>query len=408
MSSLSNRRLLLIISGGIAAYKSLDLIRRLRDEGAAVRCILTSGGAQFITPLSVSALSGEPVFMNMFSPEEEQRLGHIRLSREADLIVIAPASADMIAKMAHGLADTLASAVLLAAPDKPVLIAPAMNSRMWAHPATRANIAALAAREIKQIGPNAGALACGEEGAGRMSEVPEILDAIKAHFANGPLAGKKALVTSGPTYEPLDPVRFIGNRSSGKQGHAIAEALAASGADVTLVSGPTALPDPPGLRTIRIGTAREMLEACQANGPYDMAVCAAAVADWRPAEESGQKIKKTPGASAPAVTLTENPDILATLAKSGAARPRLVIGFAAETGDLEKHATEKFTRKGCDWLLANDVGGGKIFGGDENEIVFFAKDGNGEIMCENWDRASKDDVARRLAEKIAAYFQKQT
>ncbi len=402
--SLAGRSLLLVITGGIAAYKSLDLIRRLKDEGARVRCILTEGGAQFITKLSVSALSGEPVFTSLFSEEDEQRMGHIRLSREADLIIVAPASANMLAKMAHGMADSLASAVLLAASDKPILIAAAMNSRMWSHPATQTNIQTLTARGIKSVGPSSGLLACGEEGAGRMSEVAEILDAIKAHFLiPGPLTGKKALVTSGPTYEPIDPVRFIGNRSSGKQGHAIAAALAALGADVTLVTGPTAQPDPQNVSVVRIDTAREMLEACQKER-FDIAVCAAAVADWRPAQTSNQKMKKAAGAAAPSLTLTENPDILATLSAPSPARPKLVIGFAAETGDLEKHAAEKFARKGCDWLLANDVGGGKTFGEEENEIVFFTKNANGTIQSEAWPRASKAEIARTLAEKISSFF----
>jgi len=403
MKALANKQILLIISGGIAAYKSLDLIRRLKDEGARVRCILTDGGAKFVTPLAVSALSGEPVFTNLFSPEEEQRLGHINLSREADLILVAPASANMIAKNAHGFADSLASAVLLAS-NKPIMIAPAMNSCMWQHPATQANVALLAARGVTLIGPACGALACGEDGPGRMSEVVEILEAVKAHFTGGPLSGKKAVVTSGPTYEPLDPVRFIGNRSSGKQGHAIAAALAALGADVTLVSGPTALPDPAGLKTVHIGTAREMLTACTAE-PFDIAVCAAAVADWRPAEASDQKIKKTKGQAAPTFALTENPDILATLSAAGANRPALVVGFAAETGDLKKLAEEKFARKGCNWLLANDVGGGKTFGADENEIVFFRKTPDGAIAADTWPRASKQNVAKRLAEAVASFFQ---
>ncbi len=404
MPSLSNRSILLIISGGIAAYKSLDLIRRLKDEGAQVRCVLTEGGAKFITPLSVAALSGQPVFTNLFSDEEEQRLGHIRLSREADLILIAPASANMLAKMAHGLADNLASAVLLAS-DKPVMAAPAMNSLMWRHKATRANCAALADRGVLFVGPASGSLACGEDGAGRMSEVSEILEAVKAHFAApGPLAGVKALVTSGPTYEPIDPVRFIGNHSSGKQGHAIAEALAALGAEVTLVTGPTALPDPANVKTVHIETALQMLEACRSAGPFDVAVCAAAVADWRPARTEEEKIKKS--GAAPALSLVENPDILASLSAPSPARPRLVVGFAAETGDLVEKAKEKFARKGCDWLLANDVGGGRTFGQDENEIVFLRKDEKGGILREDWPRSGKRDIARRLAGNIAQEMEK--
>lgn len=404
MTSLSGRRILLIISGGIAAYKSLDLIRRLKDEGAQVRCILTEGGAQFITPLSVSALSGEPVFTKLFSGEEEQRFGHIRLSRETDLVVVAPASANMMARMAHGLADSLASAVLLAT-NKPVILAPAMNSMMWQNPATQANVSTLTARGIKMIGPASGLLACGEEGAGRMSEVGDLLDAIQSHFAQpGPLTGKTALVTSGPTYEPIDPVRFIGNRSSGKQGHAIAKALAALGAQVTLVTGPTALPDPDGVEVRPIETAQDMLAACLER-KYDIAVCAAAVADWRPAKAAHEKIKKTDGQSAPAFSLVENPDILATLSSNASFRPKLVIGFAAETGDLLEHAKAKFERKGCDWLLANDVSDGRAFGAEENEISFFRRDKQGTLQSETWPRANKDAIARRLAEMIGRTFQ---
>lgn len=406
LTHLYNRRILLIISGGIAAYKSLDLIRRLKDEGASVRCVLTEGGAQFITPLSVSALSGEPVFTKLFSETDEQRFGHIRLSRETDLIVVAPASANLMAKMAHGLADNLASAVLLAT-NKPVLLAPAMNSAMWQSPAMQANMATLLSRGVKTIGPASGTLACGEEGAGRMSEVSDILAAIKEHFSvSGPLSGLHALVTSGPTYEPLDPVRFIGNRSSGKQGHAIAAALAAQGADVTLVSGPVALPDPANVKTVPVQTAREMLAACEQNGPFDITVCAAAVADWRPAAQADEKMKKATGSLPPAVALVENPDILASLSKLSPSRPKLVVGFAAETGDLIKLAQEKFARKGCDWLLANDVGGGKIFGADENEVTLLRKNASGVIASEPWPRASKDAIALKLAEEIAKVFEK--
>ena len=370
MNELTGRRILLIIAGGIAAYKSLDLIRKIKDAGAQVRCVLTDGGAQFVTPLSVAALSGEPVFQNMFAPEEEQRLGHIKLSRETDLIVVAPA----------------------------------MNCAMWQHPATQANMDILRARGILQVGPASGSLACGEEGAGRMSEPLDILEAIKAHFAvDGPLKGKRALVTSGPTYEPVDPVRFIGNRSSGKQGHAIAKALAALGADVTLVTGPVALADPEGVKTIHIETAREMLHACQNNGAFDIAICAAAVADWRPAQECDEKIKKDGGA-APTLNLTENPDILATLSQSGTARPKLVIGFAAETEKMAENAAAKFARKGCDWLVANDVGGGKTFGSDDNEVTLLRRDAEGAITQTNWPRASKDEIARKLADDIAAFF----
>lgn len=401
-TALLDKRILLIISGGIAAYKSLELIRRLKENGARVRCILTEGGANFITPLSVSALSGEQVFTNLFGQENETRLSHIKLSRETDLIVVAPATANMLATMAQGRADTLAGAVLLAS-DKPILIAPAMNTHMWQHPATQANAKTLISRGVKMIGPAGGSLACGEDGPGRMSEASEILLAIQDHFAiSGPLSGLNALVTSGPTFEPLDPVRFIGNRSSGKQGHAIAAALAAQGANVTLVAGPTSLAPPPNVRLISIQTAREMLEACQTSGPFDLAICAAAVADWRPETEASEKIKK--GGATPILSLTENPDILATLSKDKKERPRLVVGFAAETGDLLQKAKDKFARKGCDWLLANDVGGNRVFGEDENEIVFFRKTADGEIESKAWPRASKQDVARRLVEAIQAFF----
>lgn len=398
--SLLHRSILLIISGGVAAYKSLDLIRRLKEEGARVRCVLTDGGAKFITPLSVTVLSGEPVFTNMFSDDHEEMLGHIKLSRESDLIVIAPASANMMAKMAHGLAEGLAATLLLAS-NKPILIAPSMNCMMWQHPATQANIATLVTRGIKQVGPASGSLACGEEGAGRMSEPEAILAAIKSHFeTDAPLRGKKALVTSGPTYEPLDPVRFIGNRSSGKQGHAIALALAAQGAEVTLVTGPTALADPAGIETIHIETAREMLAACEKRKNVDIVVCAAAVADWRPETESAGKLKK--GEAKPAaLALTENPDILATLSQSGASRPRLVIGFAAETDDLMNNAAAKIARKGCDWLVANSVQGGQVFGEEENEVILFTLDPHsGGVTSEPWPRASKAAVATRLVDKI--------
>ncbi len=404
LPALTDRRILLIISGGIAAYKSLDLIRRLKEEGARVRCLLTEGGARFITSLSVAALSGEPVFTNLFSEEEEQRLGHIRLSREADLIVVAPASANLMAQMAAGLADTLASAVLLAT-DKPVLLAPAMNSAMWKNPATQANVALLLSRGIAMVGPANGSLACGEEGAGRMSEGTDILKAIKAHFAQtGLLAGKRALVTSGPTYEPLDPVRFIGNRSSGRQGHAIADALAAAGANVVLVAGPTSLPAPANVTFFPVETAREMLDACLSNGPYDLAVCAAAVADWRPEALCADKIKKKAGEEPPALRLVENPDILATLSRPSPARPRLVIGFAAETGDVVEHAKDKFARKGCDWILANDVGGGRTFGADDNQIVLLRRGEDGTLHSEPWPRADKREIAARLVREIAQAF----
>jgi len=399
---LSNKTILLIVTGGIAAYKSLDLVRKLKDAGACVSCVLTQGGAQFVTPLALATLSGEPVSTDLFSPEQEQRLGHIRLSRQADLIVVAPATANTLAKMAHGLADNLASAVLLAS-NKPILIAPAMNSQMWASPATQANLATLQTRGIHQVGPASGMLACGETGEGRMAEPDEILLAITALLAPaaGPLTGRKALVTSGPTYEPIDPVRFIGNRSSGKQGHAIAAALAALGAEVTLVTGPTALPAPAGVpQTIPIQTAREMLDACLCHGPYDIAVCAAAVADWRPAAESERKIKKE-GEAAPTFSLIENPDILATLSQAATNRPRLVIGFAAETDNVLDHAKAKFARKGCDWILANKVGAGQGFGQDSNEVTLIRRNADGSLAATPWPAASKQALAQKLAEAVA-------
>lgn len=400
------RAVLLIISGGIAAYKSLELIRRLREEGADVRCVLTEGGARFVTPLSVAALSGHAAALELFALEDEQRLGHISLSRQADALIVAPASADMIARMAHGRADTLASAVLLAASDKPVFVAPAMNARMWKHPATQANMAVLASYGVVRIGPESGALACGEDGAGRMSEPGAILDVLRAHFVKkGSLDGVKALVTSGPTFEPLDPVRFLGNRSSGKQGHAIAKALAARGANVTLVTGPVALQDPQGLSTIRVETAQEMLEVCQNKGPFALAVCAAAVSDWRPENPAQGKMKKT--GAPPSIKLVENPDILASLAKDGERRPALVIGFAAETNDVLENARVKLARKGCDWLVANAVGKGKTFGADDNEVTLLCRDPQGGApSVSSWPLQSKDALAARLAELIEDFFNK--
>jgi phosphopantothenoylcysteine decarboxylase/phosphopantothenate--cysteine ligase len=395
----NGRRILLIIGGGIAAYKCLELIRRGREQGLAFRCVLTAAARQFVTPLSVASLAGEKVYEDLFSLTDEAEMGHIRLSREADLVVVAPATADLMAKMAAGLADDLASTLLLAS-DKPVLVAPAMNPQMWAHTATRRNLDRLVADGVRLVGPNPGDMACGEVGSGRMAEPHEILAAIEARLdASGrPLAGIRAIVTSGPTREPLDPVRFLSNHSSGRQGHAIARALAEAGADVTLVSGPVAEPDPPGVRTERVETAREMLAAVEAALPADVAVCAAAVADWRPAGLSGGKIKKREGAAPPVIELIENPDILRTLAHH-ARRPRLVIGFAAETGDLEARARAKLARKGCDWILANDVSTGTgVFGGDRNHILLLTGPGT----AEEWPELDKLAVARRLAERIAA------
>jgi len=392
---LAGKRLLLVISGGIAAYKSLELIRRLRERGVEVRTILTKGGAQFVTPLSVAALSESKVYQELFSLTDESEMGHIRLSRESDLIVVAPASADLLARLAQGLADDLASTTLLAA-DKPVLIAPSMNTLMWAHPATQANIATLKSRGVLQIGPEAGDLACGEFGSGRMAEPMEILAAIEQYFgADAPLSGRRALVTSGPTFEAIDPVRFIANRSSGKQGHAIAAALARRGAATVLVSGPTAEPDPAGVEVHHIESAEEMLAVCRAALPADIAVCAAAVADWRPAKPATQKMKKGSG-EPPAIALTRNPDILATLAAPGNARPLVVVGFAAETENLIANAKKKLAAKGCDLILANDVSAGSgTFGGAENTVHLVAADG-----VESWPRLSKLEVAERLADTI--------
>lgn len=395
---LRGKKLLLIIAGGIAAYKVLEVIRRGREAGLEIRSILTVGGAQFVTPLSVAALTENKVYQDLFSLTDESEMGHIRLVREADLILVAPASADIIAKMAHGLADDLASTALLAA-DKPILIAPAMNVQMWSHPATQANIAILRSRGVELVGPGKGDLACGEIGSGRLAEPPEILAAIGRMLgqAQGPLSGKRALVTSGPTYEPIDPVRYIANRSSGKQGHAIAAALARLGAETMLISGPTREPDPLGVRTVHVETASEMMAACEANLPVDIAVCAAAVADWRVAQAHAQKLKKGEGQDAPVLQLANNPDILASLAGAGAKRPRLVIGFAAETEKLIDHAKAKRERKGCDWILANDVGPGSgTFGGDSNLVHLVTRE-----KVENWPRLSKLDVAERLAARIA-------
>ena len=398
MQSLKNKSILLVITGGIAAYKSLELIRLIRKAGGTVRCVLTKGGEQFVTPMSVSALCEHPCYTDLFSLKDEAEMGHIRLSREADVIVVAPASADFIAKMAHGYANDLASTTLLAA-DKPILFAPAMNHMMWENPATQDNVKTLINRGMTQIGPDEGNMACGEFGFGRMSEPETILKAITEYFAKDkPLAGKTALVTSGPTYEPLDPVRFIGNRSSGKQGHAIAAALADAGADVTLVTGPVSIPDPSGVHTVHVETASQMLKACETALPYDIAICAAAVSDWS-ADASEQKIKKSDGAAPPSLKLTENPDILAIISKH-AKRPQLVIGFAAETNNLIEAAKAKLQRKECDFILANDVNSNKnVFGSDENHVYLI---GSGHE--EDWQKSSKKEVARRLANFVVCYL----
>jgi phosphopantothenoylcysteine decarboxylase/phosphopantothenate--cysteine ligase len=397
-----DKRVLLIVGGGIAAYKALELTRLLRKASIAVRPILTRAGAQFVTPLSLAALAEDKVYGELFSLTDEAEMGHIELSRSADLVVVAPATADLMAKAAAGLADDLASTTLLAT-DKPVLMAPAMNVRMWEHAATQRNLATLRADGVSIVGPDEGAMACGEFGPGRLAEPQAIFDAIVAALDSGaaqsltgaPLAGKRVLVTAGPTAEPIDPVRVLTNRSSGKQGYAIAEALARLGAEVTLVSGPTALAAPRGVCRIMVETAREMLAASLKALPVDAAVCVAAVADWRADEVFGVKLKKRKDGP-PVLRLVENPDILATIAASGPNRPKLVVGFAAETGDLELHARAKLARKGCDWIVANNVADDGIMGGDENEVLLVYPHG-----LDAWPRISKAEVAARLAARIA-------
>ena len=393
---MAEKRILLIVGGGIAAYKVLELTRLLRKARVAVRPILTRAGVEFVTPLSLSALAEDKVYSELFSLTDEAEMGHIELSRSADLVVVAPATADLIAKAANGLASDLASTTLLAT-DKPVLMAPAMNVRMWEHAATRRNFAALKADGVSFVGPDEGAMACGEYGPGRMAEPAAIFEAIMAALGGTarPLAGKRALVTAGPTVEAIDPVRMLTNRSSGKQGYAIASSLAALGAEVTLVSGPTALAAPAGVTRVDVESAREMLGACEAALPADIAVCVAAVADWRPAEANGRKLKKNAETPEP-IALVENPDILAMLSKD-ARRPRLVVGFAAETHDVEAHAKAKLVRKGCDWIVANDVSIEGTMGGDQNAVALVSAGG-----IERWERMAKGEVARRLAERIAA------
>ena len=397
----AEKRVLLIVSGGIAAYKSLELIRRLRERGISVRCVLTAGGAQFVTPLSLSALSEDKVYTEIFSLTDESEMGHIRLSRESDLLVVVPASADIMARMAGGLANDLATTVLLAT-DKPIMFAPAMNVRMWEHAATQANIAILKSRGLIQIGPDAGNMACGEYGLGRMSEPMTIVEAIENHFAGlgaRLLAGRRALVTSGPTREAIDPVRYLSNHSSGKQGHAIAAALAGLGAETSLITGPVALPDPAGVSVVHVESAADMLVACQAALPAEIAVCAAAVSDWRIATVASEKLKKDRG-GLPALELTENPDILRTLSQAENRRPGLVVGFAAETEKVVEYAVEKRQRKGCDWILANDVSPETgTFGGASNVIHFVH-----EYGVEDWPRMTKQEVAERLAQRIAAHM----
>jgi phosphopantothenoylcysteine decarboxylase/phosphopantothenate--cysteine ligase len=402
-------RVLLIIGGGIAAYKCLDLIRRLRERSIGVRAVMTRAAQQFVTPLSVGALSNERVFTELFDLDDEREIGHIRLSREADLIVVAPATADLIAKMAGGHADDLASSVLMAT-DKPVLVAPAMNPRMWLHPATRRNVAQLQADGIVFVGPNVGEMAeRGEAGPGRLADVPELIEAIAALLSTSPaesvdakpLAGRHVLVTSGPTHEPIDPVRYIANRSSGKQGSAIAAEAAALGARVTLVSGPTQLADPAGVEVVHVESAREMLEAVRRALPADAAVFAAAVADWRVATQAGEKIKKAPGKGPPRLELVENPDILKTIASEKVGRrPPLVIGFAAETQNVVEFAKKKRKAKGADWIVANDVSPETgIMGGDRNTVHVISAAG-----VESWPELDKTEVARRLVARIAQHF----
>ena len=396
---LAGKRILLIIGGGIAAYKSLDLIRRLKERGAAVTPVLTRAGTEFVTPLSVSALAGGKVHTDLFDLTDEAEMGHIQLSRVADLIVVAPATADLMAKMAQGRADDLASTLLLAT-DTRVLIAPAMNVRMWTHPATVRNLATLAGDGVRVVGPNEGDMACGEFGPGRMAEPLEIVAAIEAALADGPLRGKHILVTSGPTHEPIDPVRYIANRSSGAQGTAIAQALAALGARVTFVTGPASVPSPPGVAVVPVETAQEMLAAVIAALPADAAIFAAAVADWRVETPSDHKMKKTATGAPPALQFAENPDILAMVAK-GSPRPRLVVGFAAETEDVIAHATQKLARKGCDWIIANDVRPETgIMGGTDNAVTLISANGP-----DPWPRMTKDAVARKLAARIAEALQ---
>jgi phosphopantothenoylcysteine decarboxylase / phosphopantothenate---cysteine ligase len=399
---LVNRRILLIIGGGIAAYKSLDLIRRLQDRGARVRCILTEAAQQFVTALAAGALCGERAYTDLFDAQSEFDVGHIRLARDTDLIVVAPATADLMAKMAGGHADDLATSVLLAT-DKPILIAPAMNPHMWAAKATQRNLAQLKADGVRIVGPNSGEMAeRGEAGVGRMAEPTEIVAAAEALLhSGGALTGKRVLVTSGPTSEPIDPVRYIANRSSGKQGHAIAAAAAAAGAEVVLISGPVAVPDPAGVSVVKVETARQMLAAVEQALPADVAVFAAAVADWRPRQASAGKIKKD-GSGTPALELVENPDILATIAHRKSGRPRLVIGFAAETDNVLDHAKAKLKKKGCDWILANDVSlGTGIMGGDDNTVHLVSAAG-----IEAWPPQSKENVARMLIERITAELRK--
>ena len=398
--TLADRRVLLVIGGGIAAYKALDLIRRLRERGASVCPVLTAGAQEFVTPLAAAALAGERAHTDLFDRASEAEIGHIKLARQADAVVVAPATANLMARMAGGHAADLATTILLAT-TLPILIAPAMNVQMWAHPATRRNRATLEGDGVHIVGPNAGRMAEPETGPGRMAEPHEIADALERMLGVGvdrPLAGRRVLVTSGPTHEPIDPVRYIANRSSGRQGHAIAEAAARAGAAVTLVSGPVAIPDPPGVAVIRVETAREMLDAVEAALPADLAIFAAAVADWRPAQEAGAKKIKKDGTGPAPLPLAENPDILATIARRSTGRPPLVVGFAAETDAVLDHARAKIARKGCDLIVANDVSAESgVMGGSDNAVHLIHRDG----AVETWPRLGKDEVARRLVIYLA-------
>ena len=399
---MDGKRILLIVGGGIAAYKSLELIRLLAKDGIATRVILTKAGAEFVTPLSLGSLSGDKVYQDLFNLTDEAEMGHIELSRSADLVVVAPATADLMAKAANGLANDLASTTLLAT-DKPVLMAPAMNVRMWEHAATKRNVAQLQADGVTVMAPDVGPMACGEFGPGRLPEPARIAAQIRKMLASptgiGPLSGFRAVVTAGPTREPLDPVRFISNHSSGKQGYAIADALARLGADVRLVTGPTQLAIPDGVTGVRVETAIEMQDAVKANFPADIFVSVAAVADWRPATRAQTKLKiKSAAAENVALQLVENPDILKSIGTKKKGRPRLVVGFAAETNDVEKHAKAKLTRKGADWIVANDVSG-DVMGGADNEVLLVSRNG-----AERWPRMSKAEVAMKLVERVAGFF----
>jgi phosphopantothenoylcysteine decarboxylase/phosphopantothenate--cysteine ligase len=401
MAAMSQKRVLLIVGGGISAYKTPELVRALEKRGIGCRVILTQAGSQFVTPLTLASLTKDDVHQELFNLTHEAKMGHIELSRSADLVVVAPATADLIAKLANGLANDLASTALLAT-DKPVWMAPAMNVRMWEHPAVQRNLATLRGDGVFFIGPDEGAMACGEHGLGRMAEPDAIAAAVEAYWYKSPpdrpLKGRRAIVTAGPTLEALDPIRFLSNRSSGKQGYAIARALAEAGAHVTLVSGPTALNDVPGVTMTRVESGREMLAACQSALPADIFVAVAAVADWRPETRAEVKLKLKGDAKAPAMTLVENPDILATIAEAGPNRPHLVVGFAAETHDVLAYATAKRAKKGSDWVLANDVSG-EVMGGESNQILLVTAEGH-----QSWPEAPKAQIAERLVSAIATHF----